>query len=73
MDTKELIQALNGLKVDRGSPACFGCGHKHNCGVHGCTVIRAAMKALKELEQVRRERGAAEEPTRADREGRSIS
>ena len=42
MTDQELIQALNRLKVETGSLACLGCGHEHNCGVHGCAVIREA-------------------------------
>lgn len=42
MNDKELLRALERLKVEIGSLACLGCGHEHNCGVHGCAVIRAA-------------------------------
>lgn len=63
MTDQELIQALNRLKVETGSLACLGCGHEHNCGVHGCAVIREAADRLTavlgELEQVTRERDAA--------------
>lgn len=38
MNTKELIEALGQLKVQTGSLACLGCGHEHNCGVHGCAI-----------------------------------
>lgn len=58
-----MIRALNRLKVETGSLACLGCGHEHNCGVHGCAVIREAADRLTavlgELEQVTRERDAA--------------
>ena len=40
MRTDELIKALGRLKVQTGSLACLGCGHEHNCGVHGCALIR---------------------------------
>lgn len=46
MTTGTLIKALKRLKVQTGSLACLGCGHKHNCGVHGCAIIRAAVEAL---------------------------
>lgn len=35
MKTDELIKALGRLKVQTGSLVCLGCGHEHNCGVHG--------------------------------------
>ena len=39
MKTDELIEALGQLKVQTGSLACLGCGHEHNCGVHGLSLI----------------------------------
>jgi hypothetical protein len=48
MTTDELIKALERMKSETGSLAdslcCLGCGHEHNCGVHGCAVIREAIK-----------------------------
>ena len=26
---------------------CFGCGFEHNCGPHGCAIIREALERLK--------------------------
>lgn len=46
MKTEELLKALNRLKVQTGSLACLGCGHEHNCGVHGCALIREAIDRL---------------------------
>lgn len=46
MNTKELIEALGQLKVQTGSLVCLGCGHEHNCGVHGCALIREAVNQL---------------------------
>ena len=40
MTTNKLIKALHRLKVETGSIACLGCGHEHNCGIHGCAIIR---------------------------------
>ena len=40
MKIEELIQALNGLKVETGSLDCMGCGHEHNCSNLGCAIIR---------------------------------
>lgn len=44
--TDELIKALGQLKVQTGSLACLGCGHEHNCSVHGCAIIREAAELL---------------------------
>lgn len=46
MNLTELIKALKRLKVETGSLACMGCGLEHNCGIHGCAIIREAIKAL---------------------------
>lgn len=46
MKTDELIKALGRLKVQTGSLACLGCGHEHNCGVHGCNLLREAVTQL---------------------------
>lgn len=46
MNIKELINSLNRLKVQTGSLACLGCGHEHNCGIHGCAVLREAADKL---------------------------
>lgn len=50
MKSEEIIKALNRLKVESGSLVCLGCGHEHNCGVHGCAVLRAAIRVLEEAE-----------------------
>lgn len=46
MTRNELLEALKRLKVETGSLACLGCGHEHNCSVHGCAIIRKAVKAI---------------------------
>lgn len=46
MKKEEIIRALRRLQVQTGSLACLGCGYEHNCGVHGCAVLRAACAAL---------------------------
>lgn len=43
MTDKELIDSLRWLKVQTGSLACLGCGREHNCGIHGCTILREAI------------------------------
>lgn len=47
MDMKETLTALDRLKVETGSLACLGCGHEHNCGTHGCAIIRSAAELLR--------------------------
>ena len=46
MKDQELVNALRRLRVETGSLACMGCGHEHNCGIHGCTIIQAAADQL---------------------------
>ncbi len=46
MTITELIKALRRLKVRTGSIACLGCVHEHNCGIHGCAIIREAAEKL---------------------------
>ena len=48
MSDRELIAALRRLKVETGSLVCVGCGHEHNCGIHGCAILR---KTIAWLEQ----------------------
>ena len=43
MTDKELIANLRRLKVQTGSLVCLGCGYEHNCGIHGCTILREAI------------------------------
>lgn len=40
MNDKDLLQALRRLKVEIGSLACLGCGYEHDCGAHGCAILR---------------------------------
>ena len=51
MTDQELIKALRSIKVETGSLACLGCGYEHNCGFHGCAIIRASADRLEELSQ----------------------
>ena len=43
MSDRELIASLRRLKVETGSLACLGCGREHNCGIHGCAILREAI------------------------------
>lgn len=49
MKDADLIRALKRMGVQTGGLMCVGCGHEHNCGVHGCAVIREAAQRLEEL------------------------
>lgn len=49
MTDKELIAAMRRLSVETGSLACFGCGREHNCGIHGCTILRKTADRLEAL------------------------
>lgn len=86
MTINELIKALQRLKVETESIACLGCGHEHNCGIHGCAIIRAAVEHLSDFNAVFNEdtivrlagRCLKVEPARlrelaeADKEGRVV-
>lgn len=86
MDDKNLIRALRKLKIETGSLACMECGHEHNCGIHGCAIIREAAEQLGDFNAVFNEetivrlagRCLKVEPARlrelaeADRDGRVV-
>ena len=40
MTNADLAAALRRIAPETGSLACFGCGHEHNCGIHGCALLR---------------------------------
>lgn len=40
MHDEDLLAALRRLKVETGSLVCVGCGHEHNCSIHGCAILR---------------------------------
>lgn len=44
-----IVQALRRLRVETGSLACFGCGREHNCGTHGCAILRQAADLIERL------------------------
>lgn len=52
MTCTELIKSLQRLKVETESIACLGCGHEHNCGIHGCAIIREAAERLDDFNAV---------------------
>lgn len=49
MNDKDLLQALRRLKVETKSLVCLGCGHEHNCEIHGCAIIREAAERIERL------------------------
>lgn len=49
MTPDEVLCALDALAVQTGSLACLGCGHEHNCGIHGCAIIREAETTVRLL------------------------
>lgn len=51
MDDKKLIEALLSLSVETGSLVCLGCGHEHNCSIHGCAILRQAAEQFLNLQQ----------------------
>ena len=46
MDYQTTLRAVRRLKVETGSLACFGCGHEHNCGIHGCAILRNVVEHM---------------------------
>lgn len=51
MNSKELVQALRRMAIETGSLVCVGCGHEHNCSIHGCAVVKAAADVLEAREE----------------------
>lgn len=49
MKTEDVVKALRRLKVETGSLACMGCGYEHNCGVHGCRIMRESGEQIERL------------------------
>ena len=42
----EELRQLHRLAIERRPEACLGCGLEHDCSVHGCAVIRKALRLL---------------------------
>ncbi len=49
----ELIRQLSRMRVQTGSLVCLGCGLEHSCGIHGCAVLRSAIVAVRQLDELR--------------------
>ncbi|MCI7735182.1 MAG: DUF551 domain-containing protein [Dysosmobacter sp.] len=50
MKNEEIVKWLRSKNVETGSLLCLGCGHEHNCGLHGCAAMRAAADAMENLQ-----------------------
>lgn len=46
LEHKELTAQLRRMSVETGSLMCLGCGYEHNCGIHGCALLRQAVKTI---------------------------
>ena len=46
---EKILQALKRLRVETGSLAYLGCGREHNCGTHGCAILRQAADLIERL------------------------
>lgn len=44
--TPDELRQLHRLAIERRPEACLGCGLEHDCSVHGCAVIRKALRLL---------------------------
>ena len=42
----EELRQLHRLAIGLRPEACLGCGMEHDCSVHGCAVIRKALRLL---------------------------
>ncbi len=49
MTDEQILQVLKRLRVETGSLACIGCGREHNCGTHGCAILRQAADLIERL------------------------
>ena len=50
MNYEDIVKWLRSKNVETGSLLCLGCGHEHNCGIHGCAVMQAAADAMENLQ-----------------------
>jgi len=48
-DAEDVVRALRRMSVETGSLVCLGCGHEHNCSIHGCAIIRQAADLIERL------------------------
>ena len=45
-ERRKLARRLRQMAVTTGALNCWGCGHEHSCGVHGCAVLKRAADLL---------------------------
>lgn len=50
MTNAELAAALRRIAPETGSLACLGCGYEHDCGIHGCALLREAAERLQDID-----------------------
>ena len=51
MTNAELAAALRRIAPKAVSlVVCFGCGHEHNCGIHGCALLLEAAERLRDID-----------------------
>ena len=62
MTTKEMITRLNQMAVITGGLNCLGCVLEHNCGIHGCVVLREVAEHLADQEAYRWREADQEKP-----------
>ena len=43
---EKLTAQLRRMSVETGSLVCLDCGYEHNCGVHGCALLRQAVETI---------------------------
>ena len=48
MGDKDLMDALKQMSQNEHHN-CLGCGHEHNCSIHGCAVLNAAVERIRAL------------------------
>lgn len=51
MQIENIIKSLRRMAVNTSALNCLGCGFEHNCGIHGCRVLREAADKLDELQR----------------------
>ena len=59
MDSEKTLEELKHMKIETGSFVCLGCGHEHNCSIHGCAILLDAVVCIEELKRVLQESEAA--------------
>lgn len=48
MTIKAIARQINRIQTEGFPTACIGCGNEHNCSLHGCAVLNAAIEKLQE-------------------------